>query len=247
VRNRFAGDWLVYGSGDWGYDAIPDEPPADDTPEKAAMRIAERAGSVVILPVDRPSQAVVVPLAHNVIRIDRVGLDGMIVNGYRDHQGLTMSLIQLGASPHVAASTTLTGRYESEGRSHAFNSSVGLDGNGLLGVPTIARPSGRYSWRSDTSDVSFASVTGGATRSITDAGLLASTTVPLEDRAPDYECEVSCTDWYGNSRPIFTGGRIFALMETELVEGRLVDGRMTEVQRIDMIGQVPPGREGEVK
>lgn len=247
VRNRFADDWLVYGSGDWGYDAIPEEPPANDTPEKAALRAAERAGSVVVLPVDRPSQAVVVPVGHNVIRIDRVGLDGMIVNGYRDHQGLTMSLIQLGNVPHIAASTTLLGRYESEGRSHAFNSSVGLDGNGLVGVPTIAMPSGRYFWRSETSDVSFASVTGGTTRSITDAGLLVSTTVGREERAPDYECEVSCVDWYGNSRPIFTGGRIFALMETELVEGRLVDGRMTEVQRIDMIAQLPPGREGPVK
>lgn len=247
VRNRFADDWLVYGSGDWGYRAIPDEPPADDTPEKAALRAAERAGSVVVLPVDHPSQATVVPVGHNVIRIDRVGLDGMIVNGYRDHQGLTMSLIQLGATPHVAASTTLSGRYESEGRSHAFNSSVGLDGNGLIGVPTIAMPSGRHFWNSDTSDVSFASVTGGATRSLADAGLLTSTTVEREERAPDYVCEVSCTDWYGNSRPIFTGGRIFALMETELVEGRLVDGRMTEVQRIDMIRQVPPGREGEIK
>lgn len=247
VRNRFADDWLVYGSGDWGYDAIPEEPPANDTPEKAALRAAERAGSVVVLPVDRPSQAVAVPVGHNVIRIDRVGADGMIVNGYRDHQGLTLSLIQLGDTPHIAASTTLSGRYESEGRSHAFNSSVGLDGNGLVGVPTIAMPSRRAFWRSETSDVSFASVTGGATRSITDAGLLVSTTVGREERAPDYECEVSCTDWYGNSRPIFTGGRIFALMETELVEGRLVDGRMTEVQRIDMIAQLPPGREGQVK
>ena len=51
-----------------------------------------------------------------------------------------------------------------------------------------------------------------------------------------YRCEVSCVDWYGNSRPIFTGGRIFALMGTDLVEGRLAGGRMSEAGRLDLTG-----------
>ena len=37
----------------------------------------------------------------------------------------------------------------------------------------------------------------------------------------DDGCKASCVDWYGNARPIFTGGRVFALMGYELVEGRL--------------------------
>jgi hypothetical protein len=32
------------------------------------------------------------------------------------------------------------------------------------------------------------------------------------------ECETSCYDWYGNTRPIFLGGRAFALMGSELAE-----------------------------
>jgi hypothetical protein len=36
-------------------------------------------------------------------------------------------------------------------------------------------------------------------------------------------CVASCMDWYGNARPIFYRGRIFALMGYELVEGA-VDG-----------------------
>ena len=32
---------------------------------------------------------------------------------------------------------------------------------------------------------------------------------------------MSCVDWYGNARPIFLGGRVFALLGYELVEGRL--------------------------
>jgi hypothetical protein len=52
--------------------------------------------------------------------------------------------------------------------------------------------------------------------------------------ASGYSCAVSCVDWYGNSRAIFTGGRIFALMGTELVEGRLSSGRIGELGRLDL-------------
>ena len=31
-------------------------------------------------------------------------------------------------------------------------------------------------------------------------------------------CEVSCVDWYGNTRPIFLKGRVFALMGSEIRE-----------------------------
>jgi hypothetical protein len=39
---------------------------------------------------------------------------------------------------------------------------------------------------------------------------------------------------YGNSRPIFTGGRVFALIGTEMVEGRVDDGRIREIRRLDI-------------
>jgi hypothetical protein len=64
-----------------------------------------------------------------------------------------------------------------------------------------------------------------------------------EDMVPGYSCEVSCVDWYGNSRPIFTGGRIFGLSATELIEGRLDGGRIIEVQRLDFArARTPPRR-----
>ncbi|HTU11159.1 MAG TPA: hypothetical protein VMG08_09710, partial [Allosphingosinicella sp.] len=49
-----------------------------------------------------------------------------------------------------------------------------------------------------------------------------------------YRCEVSCIDWYGNSRPIFTGGRIFALTGTELIEGAMESGGIRETRRLDI-------------
>ena len=58
--------------------------------------------------------------------------------------------------------------------------------------------------------------------------------VTRRDGPGDYRCEVSCIDWYGNSRPIFTRGRIFALMGTDLVEGRMDRGRIAELARVDL-------------
>ncbi len=229
VENRFAGDWLVYGGRDRGYGAIPDD---DDGEAKAPGR------PVVVLPVADPARARTVTLDHNVIRIERVGADRMAINGYRDDTGLSVSLMQLGQAPRILDTARLARRFESEGRSHAFNSSIGVDGSGMIGVPTVLRPedAGRWWWSdSEGSDVSFLTVA--ASGQLGDAGPLVQ---GLKEPTDGYSCEVSCIDWYGNSRPIFTGGRIFALMATEIAEGQLVDGRIREVRRVNLTQRVPP-------
>jgi hypothetical protein len=45
-------------------------------------------------------------------------------------------------------------------------------------------------------------------------------------------CRVSCVDWYGNSRPLFVRGRVFALMGYEIVEGAVTAGRIAEIRRV---------------
>ena len=54
----------------------------------------------------------------------------------------------------------LARRFESEGRSHAFNSLIEADGSGVMGLPTIRGESGRSRapWRSSASDLSFLAV-----------------------------------------------------------------------------------------
>jgi hypothetical protein len=47
------------------------------------------------------------------------------------------------------------------------------------------------------------------------------------------KCRASCVDWYGNARPLFLHGRVFALLGYELVEGQIDDGRIREVRRIN--------------
>ncbi|MEQ1496952.1 MAG: beta-propeller domain-containing protein, partial [Novosphingobium sp.] len=235
LENRFADEWLVYGGRVHGYGAIPDpENPADDDDDDGVPDAPNR--TVIVVPVAQPQAARAVAVDHNVIRIERVGADRMAINGYRDQEGLSISLLGLGQTPRILDTMRLARRYESEGRSHAFNSLIGADGSGLIGVPTVLRSDNaeRYEWFSDGSDVSFLNVA--ADGRLSDAGPLLQ---GLKEPAADYACEVSCIDWYGNSRPIFTGGRVFALMATEIAEGHIVDGRMRELRRLNLTGPVP--------
>ncbi len=226
VENRFADDWLVFGGRD-GWGGYP--PDADDGPQSS---------KAVAVPVKRPRDAVVVDIPHNVVRTERVGND-IIVNGYRDDKGLNLTLIGLGKDARILSTTFLSRRYESEGRSHAFNSVVDEGGNGIIGVPTVkgSEESGRWWWRSDTSDLSF--LTKSPAGKLADAGALIAVAADDVETHPDYDCEVSCIDWYGNSRPVFLAGRIFGLMGTSLVEARIDAGRIREVARIDLTAPLP--------
>lgn len=223
LENRFTDTHLVYGGRERWLSRAPEEnetvPPS----------------RVVALAIDRAAGAQVLELPHSVIRAERVG-DDIVLTGYRDDDGLRISLIDLGGTPRLASTAFLPRRFESEGRSHAFNSLVERDGSGLMGLPTVfrAEESDRWWWRSQASDVSFLSLDrGGRIASIGELTSGAGEDADGED-IPGYECEVSCIDWYGNSRPIFTDGRVFGLTGTELVEGRIENGRIREIRRLNI-------------
>jgi hypothetical protein len=197
-------------------------------------------GDVVVVPLDRPGASHRVRLPHRVWRADRIG-DNAIFTGYSEGTGLDVSVLDSrGGAPRLASSIRLEGRFESEGRSHAFNSAIGEDGSGLAGLPTVldVGGSGRSVSRSAASDVSFLSISArGDVRSIGALEAQAEGEGDYEQPSSDptiYSCQVSCIDWYGNSRPLFVGNRVFALTATELVEGRVIDARIAEVQRIDL-------------
>ncbi|MEQ9316937.1 MAG: hypothetical protein RLN72_13865, partial [Henriciella sp.] len=187
--------------------------------------------TLAVVRLEAPESPVMLTLNQNVIRLERAR-DHIIATGYQDRRGLSLTSLDLrGEDPRIAGQLTLISRYESENRSHAFNSSIGAEGDGLIGLPTVLQQweSGRWVWRSDSSDLSYISVAK-------DASLRSAGTLKGADGEPheDYECEVSCIDWYGNSRPIFTLGRIFALSGTSVVEGELSEERVSEIRRVDL-------------
>ena len=56
---------------------------------------------------------------------------------------------------------------------------------------------------------------------------------------PSYRCEVSCVDWYGNTRALYIGNRVFALSGTELIEGAVENGQIRERQRLNLSRRPP--------
>ena len=226
VANRFTDRYLVYGSLKWLRGATEDMlPPA------------------YIVPVERPQGVRALDIRHNVIRAEQAGND-IVLTGYRQVGGVVVTLIDLDGHPRIASSLQLRGRWESEGRSHAFNSLIAEDGSGVMGLPTV--PAQKYDerapWRSSASDLTYLAVSPRGT--LSHLGELERRfdygKDEDDDGIPGYSCEVSCIDWYGNSRPIFTDGRIFGLTGTELIEGRIERGRIGEVQRLNIALSPPP-------
>jgi hypothetical protein len=69
----------------------------------------------------------------------------------------------------------------------------------------------------------------GADRRVTEPGSARGAGDLLQPAGVDVH---SCVDWYGNARPLFLRGRIFALLGYEIVEGRLAGGAIREARRI---------------
>ncbi|HEX8125381.1 MAG TPA: beta-propeller domain-containing protein [Allosphingosinicella sp.] len=207
-HNRFAGGYVLYGGS--GYDGTA------DTPNLVAARL--RDGDVTRLSIP-----------HSVDRIDLLGRDAMVIGGAR--RGLGFSTVDLaGGTPELGDRYVHPDSAEGESRSHAFFFSPdpgAPDGaSGTVGLPVAKR-----------ADPALARFFGSSAamvflrrddRRLAPAGELDALTKGIVDDA----CQASCVDWYGNARPIFWGGRTFALLGYELVEGALAQGRIREVGRI---------------
>jgi hypothetical protein len=234
--NQFVGNWLLIGSngGDDGVQYPGEE--AMGTPglrNTQPKRINER---LIAVPIDNPKAAQTLSLPFYTKRIERAGSDA-IVTGYNDDQStIHLAMVKLKSdAASIGTSSRLEGKRESESRSHDYGASIDSTGNGLIGIPTEKASPGGLTWssnESNTSDISFINVSPTA---LTEAGRF---TVNGREPSNGYQCEVSCIDWYGNARPIFTGGRIFGMMGTELVEGRMERGQMQTIHRLDLTGVV---------
>lgn len=221
---RYTTTHVVYG-GRTGWSSYPPEP-NNTIP----------GSPVIALPLANPTAATIVTAPHNIIRLERAG-NNAILSGYRTDRGLSISVLDLEGTPRIVNTTILDGRYESEGRSHAFNALVGADDSGVMGLPTVTRTweGGRWWFRSQASDISYLTLaTNGR------LGWAGQLMARQNAQDPSYSCEVSCVDWYGNTRALFIGSRVFGLSGTELIEGALTNGRIRETRRLNL-SSPPPG------
>jgi hypothetical protein len=192
-QNRFIGDWLVYGGGEAAW----------------ALRYAgDPAG---------PDAQRLDP-GHRVERIEALGRDAVLVGNRGDD--LVFSSLALGTAreARLADRHLRPGARQGETRSHGFYYQPTGAGEGLLGLPVLGagapRRAGVYGGSQGSASVIYLRERG---LGFTSLGELVADAAAARDDA----CKASCVDWYGNARPIFLGGRLFALMGYELVEGRL--------------------------
>ncbi|SDA50123.1 MULTISPECIES: beta-propeller domain-containing protein [unclassified Janthinobacterium] len=208
LQNRYVGAYLLYGNpGNAGRrkadQAWPRQP-------LYAVRWAD-AGSVQAL-----------SLPHGVERIEALGDDAVVIGA--QGRDLHFSSIRLGPQAAVATRYIRADAAQGESRSHGFFYKPQAQNEGLLGLPILGADE-RPGLNRSAASVLYLRNSG---LTLTELGALAARPGP----APDDGCRASCVDWYGNARPLFLQGRVFALLGYELVEGALREGQIREVRRI---------------
>ncbi len=205
-QNRFVGNYLIYGTGSgWGL------PQTNDRSNLFLVRWA-RGDSHQL------------GLTHGVDRIEQMGSDAVVVG--TDGKDLHFTSLRLRNWPEIVSRYTRKGASQAELRSHGFFYKSDGDDSGTFGLP-ISVP-GRPGYKHLFEDSASILFLRNDSLTFREVGELDS----RPERAVNDRCRASCVDWYGNARPLFLRGRVFALLGYELVEGRINDGRMRELRRI---------------
>jgi hypothetical protein len=206
-QNRYVGDYLLYGTGSgWG---------APQKSNESSLYAVRWAGG----------EAAKLELAHGVDRIEAMGRDAVIVG--TDGRDLHFTGVRLvGEQPSVTHRYTRKGASQGELRSHGFFYKAEGPDSGLLGLPV--RGPGRPGYEHLFNDSASILFLRNDSMRLTEMGDLAA----KSEGSADDGCRASCVDWYGNARPLFVRGRVFALLGYEIVEGNLADNRIRETRRI---------------
>ena len=207
LQNRYVGHFLLYGAGAGWH-----RPQRTLHTQAYAVRYAADGSAHEL------------PLAHAVDRIEALGTDAVVVG--TDGKDLHFTSVQLAGLPLAVDRYTRRDAAQGETRSHGFYYKPDSVTGGLVGLPIIgAGAAGSRQLLRESAAVLF----------LRNDSLRLSELGPLDSRADagaNDGCRASCVDWYGNSRPLFVGSRIFALMGYEIVEGRVSGNKIAEVRRI---------------
>jgi len=210
IHNRFVGDYVLVGAGNgWGR---PRTHPAD----------------LLVTSWRDARDPVKVSLPHGADRIEAIGRDALVVGS--DSLELHFTGIRLqGDAARPVQHYAVPNAVQGELRSHGFfyKPSSRQPGTGMFGLPV--RGGQQPGWRhliDASAGIVFVRNTGDT---FTGAGEL----VSRDSVGSDEKCQASCVDWYGNSRPLFVGERVFALLGAELVEGTERHERLVERRRVN--------------
>jgi len=207
-QNRFVGDYVIYGTGSGWWRPETLKRPKD-----------------LFVFNWKSNNSYKLELPHGVDRIEQLGDDAVVVG--TDGNNLHFSAIRLGQNPELASRYTRAAASQGELRSHGFFYKPENENNGTLGLPISrpARPGYKHLFESSAA-ILFLRNESLQFKPIGELGAQA-------EKAVDDNCRASCIDWYGNARPLFLHDRVFALLGYELVEGKLENGNLSELRRIN--------------
>lgn len=211
LRQRFIGPWLVYGSASSG---------ADGRAPLYALRW-DGAGGLQRL-----------QLSHPVERIAAMGTDAVVAGQARS--ALHLSSIRLGPGPDQPATVASVYVHPNARETPAPVRDPYYDaerpGQGMLGMAIVETgPASEGEDEDAVADAASVLYLRNTALKLRDVGAL-----KAQQDAPADE-----TAWYGNARPLFVQGRMFALLGDELVEGKLKNGRLREVRRLSYAPAAP--------
>jgi hypothetical protein len=208
LQSRYVGAYLLYGGGTgW-------------------RRPQHIAASQVYAVRYASGEVFEVPLVHSVDRIEALGKHALVAGS--DGRDLHLTSVHLARVPVSVDRYTRPDAAQGEPRSHGFFYKSEGDHEGLIGLPIIGgtEPAARH-LRIESAALLYLRNTG---LSLSELGTLDARPA-ASDRSDG--CRASCVDWYGNSRPLFLRGRLFALLGYEIVEGRIESGRIVETRRVN--------------
>ena len=170
-------------------------------------------------------------LPHGVDRIEALGADAIAVG--TDGKDLHFSSIQLGPKARAVGHYVQPQAAQGETRSHGFFYKPDGAASAVVGLPV--RGPGQGGYRQLWDEPAGMLYLRNNSLNLAPVGSLGA----RPGIGKDDGCRASCTDWYGNARPIFLRNRVFALTGYELVEGRLfkasgVSERLLETRRISI-------------
>ena len=206
LQNRYIGDTLVYGAGNTWF-------------RRKGRNRDSVEGNAYALNWKHPEISPVrLPVAHTVDRIEALGEHTLLVgtrgkDPYFSPVSISFSDGKIEAG--IAKAFRMRDAAQGETRSHGFFYKPDGKDSGILGLPVVG--GGAEGWHQLKNVSSGIVFLKNDQLRFNGLGVLAAS--PHSSRQDN--CQASCVDWYGNSRPLFLRGRIFALMGYELVEAEL--------------------------
>ncbi|HYM48189.1 MAG TPA: beta-propeller domain-containing protein [Burkholderiaceae bacterium] len=208
LQSRYIGAYLLYGAGTGWH-----RPQATTQSQIYAVRYAG----------DRETYEL--PLPHAVDRIEALGSNAVVVGS--DGKDLHLTSLRLARFPVAIDRYTQKDATQGETRSHGFYYKPDNPYEGLLGLPIVSNgEAASRQLRKPSAALLY----------LRNSGLSLSELGTLDARPGTGDrndgCRASCVDWYGNSRPLFLRGRVFALMGYEIVEGAVTEKQIVETRRV---------------